>query len=598
MDQEPRTARVDAFRWRLLALGAAVAAIVLLPYFFAQRSMDEALRADARVTHTARVRAEAAELAYLVRDIEAAALALAADIQGAIFRTRVSEGLAQLEPRIQSLKELVADNPDQLVRVGQLQSLIEGRRRLTEEAVLEVDTGRFAEARDALRRAADQYRIREAVRDVVAVEERLFEDRTEQALRKRRAAEWLSILAATAQIVLLGVVLWLSERQIRERLAAERDARKAVSRAQAIFHSVREPIVLLDRDLRVLMYNSAFSEVYGVAASGDDAPALATVGDGVWNDAVLLQRLGDVATRDRELWDHEVRQRLGEGQERNVVVNARRMRLPDRDDSVVLMTVADLTAHKRAEQQVRELARQLEGKVEQVSEVNRELEAFSYSVSHDLRAPLRHVAGFADKLDRHLADDADERTRHYLDVIRNSATRMAGLIEDLLVYSRLGRHALRLQPVDMQTMVEEVRQMLVADLAGRQVEWRIQPLPVVIADDNMLRQVWQNLLGNAIKYSANRARAEIEVTSRTLDDGSVQFSVKDNGAGFDMAYAGKLFGVFQRLHKASEFPGSGIGLANVRRILARHGGRVWAESAPDQGATFHFTLPAQTGPAS
>jgi PAS domain S-box-containing protein len=598
MDQEPRTARVDAFRWRLLALGAAVAAIVLLPYFFAQRSMDEALRADARVTHTARVRAEAAELAYLVRDIEAAALALAADIQGAVFRTRVSEGLDQLEPRIQSLKQLVADNPDQLVRVGQLQSLIEGRRRLTEEAVLEVDTGRFAEARDALRRAADQYRIREAVRDVVAVEERLFEDRTEQALRKRRAAEWLSILAATAQIVLLGVVLWLSERQIRERLAAERDARKAVSRAQAIFHSVREPIVLLDRDLRVLMYNSAFSEVYGVAASGDDAPALATVGDGVWNDAVLLQRLGDVATRDRELWDHEVRQRLGEGQERNVVVNARRMRLPDRDDSVVLMTVADLTAHKRAEQQVRELARQLEGKVEQVSEVNRELEAFSYSVSHDLRAPLRHVAGFADKLDRHLADDADERTRHYLDVIRNSATRMAGLIEDLLVYSRLGRHALRLQPVDMQTMVEEVRQMLVADLAGRQVEWRIQPLPVVIADDNMLRQVWQNLLGNAIKYSANRARAEIEVTSRTLDDGSVQFSVKDNGAGFDMAYAGKLFGVFQRLHKASEFPGSGIGLANVRRILARHGGRVWAESAPDQGATFHFTLPAQTGPAS
>jgi PAS domain S-box-containing protein len=598
MDQDPRTARTDGFRWRILALGAAVAAIVLLPYFFAQRSMDDALRADERVTHSAQVRAEAAELAYRVRDIEAAALALAAEIPGAIFRQRATEGLAQLTPQIEKLEALVGDNPDQLVRVGQLQSLIEGRRRLTEEALLEIDTGRFAEARDALRRAADQYRIRDAVRDVAAVEERLFETRIRQAQNKRRAAEWLAILAATAQIVLLGVVLWLWERQIRERLAAERDARKAVSRAQAIFHSVREPIVLLDRELKVLMFNSAFAEVYGVDAADGAPRALAEVGGGVWDDPVLLQRLGDVVSRDRELWDHEVRQRLGEGQERNVVVNARRMRLPDRDDSVVLMTVADLTAHKRAEQQIRELARQLEGKVEQVSEVNRELEAFSYSVSHDLRAPLRHVAGFADKLDRHLADDADDRTRHYLDVIRNSATRMAGLIEDLLVYSRLGRHALRLQPVDMQTMVEEVRQMLVADSAGRQVEWRIQPLPVVIADDNMLRQVWQNLLGNALKYSANRAPAEIEVTSRTLDDGSVQFSVKDNGAGFDMAYAGKLFGVFQRLHKASEFPGSGIGLANVRRILARHGGRVWAEAAPDQGATFHFTLPAQSGPVS
>jgi PAS domain S-box-containing protein len=598
MDQEPRTARTEGFRWRILALGAAVAAIVLLPYFFAQRSMDEALRADERVTHSAQVRAEAAELAYRVRDIEAAALALAAEIPGSIFRQRASEGLAQLSPQIEKLKALVGDNPDQLVRVGQLQSLIEGRRRLTEEALLEIDTGRFAEARDALRRAADQYRIREAVRDVAVVEERLFETRMRQAQNKRRAAEWLAIFAATAQIVLLGVVLWLWERQIRERLAAERDARKAVSRAQAIFHSVREPIVLLDRDLKVLMFNSAFAEVYSVEAADGAPRALAEIGDGVWNDAVLLQRLGDVVSRDRELWDHEVRQRLGEGQERNVVVNARRMRLPDRHDSVVLMTVADLTAHKRAEQQIRELARQLEGKVEQVSEVNRELEAFSYSVSHDLRAPLRHVAGFADKLDRHLADDADDRTRHYLDVIRNSATRMAGLIEDLLVYSRLGRHALRLQPVDMQTMVEEVRQMLVADAAGRQVDWRIQPLPVVIGDDNMLRQVWQNLLGNALKYSANRERAKIEVTSRLLDDGSVQFSVKDNGAGFDMAYAGKLFGVFQRLHKASEFPGSGIGLANVRRILARHGGRVWAEAAPDQGATFHFTLPAQSGPAS
>src|SRR5690606_35184885 len=140
---------------------------------------------------------------------------------------------------------------------------------------------------------------------------------------------------------------------------------------------------------------------------------------------------------------------------------------------------ADLTAHKRAEHQIRELNRQLEGKIEQVSEVNRELEAFSYSVSHDLRAPLRHIAGFADKLGRHLGVEADDKARHYLDIIAGSATRVAALIGGLLVYSRLGRHALRLQPVDMQSLVDDTRQMLMSDLGPRRVEWRVQPLPIV-----------------------------------------------------------------------------------------------------------------------
>ena len=211
---------------------------------------------------------------------------------------------------------------------------------------------------------------------------------------------------------------------------------------------MRETIVLIDRELRILMRNGAFDEIYGKSAlASEGAQALADAGGGVWNDAVLLQRLSDVATRDRELWDHELEQRAGNGRERTVMVNARRMQLPDRDDSVILMTVPK-ELHKHAERQIRELNRPLEGKVEQVSEVNRELEAFSYSVSHDLRAPLRHIAGFSEKLDRHLDQAVDDKARHYLDVIGTSARRMAGLIDDLLVYSRLGRHALRLQSVD------------------------------------------------------------------------------------------------------------------------------------------------------
>ncbi len=259
------------------------------------------------------------------------------------------------------------------------------------------------------------------------------------------------------------------------------------------------------------------------------------------------------------------------------------------------MTVSDISLQKSAQMRIQELNRQMEGKVEQVSEVNRELEAFSYSVSHDLRAPLRHVAGFSDKLARHLGDAADEKSRHYMEVISSSARRMASLIDDLLVYSRLGRSALRLQAVDMQSLVAETRAILDANVqsenTGHRVDWHIAPLPVLVADENMMRQLWMNLLGNAVKYSAKREVAKVEVTYTPMADGGHQFSVRDNGAGFDMEYSGKLFGVFQRLHKASEYAGTGIGLASVRRVLTRHGGRVWAEGVVDEGATFYFVLP-------
>ncbi|PSD30447.1 histidine kinase, partial [Stenotrophomonas maltophilia] len=321
-----------------------------------------------------------------------------------------------------------------------------------------------------------------------------------------------------------------------------------------------------------------------------------------WQDPVVRQRLADVLSRGRELWDFEHEQRTADGVVRYMLLNARRMPLPDSDDEVVLLTISDVTMQRAVQLRVEELNRQLEGKVAQVSEVNRELEAFSYSVSHDLRAPLRHVAGFSDKLSRHLGDQADDKSRHYLDVISSSARRMAALIDDLLVYSRLGRAAMRQQAVDMQSLVADTRAMLDSNLQAEaensghvhQVEWNIAPLPIVVGDENMIRQVWLNLLGNAVKYSGNREPAKIRVDYQQQPDGGHQFTVSDNGAGFDMAYAGKLFGVFQRLHKASDYPGTGIGLASVRRVLTRHGGRIWAEAEPDVGATFHFYLPPAT----
>ena len=363
-----------------------------------------------------------------------------------------------------------------------------------------------------------------------------------------------------------------------------------------MLQTVREPIVLLDGTQRMMMYNAAFGELYGL--DPERAPKmLGDVGDGAWQDPIVRQRLADVLLRGRELWDFEHEQAGADGVARTMLLNARRMPLPDSDDEVVLMTVSDISLQKASQQRIQVLNRQLEGKVEQISEVNRELEAFSYSVSHDLRAPLRHVAGFADKLSRHLGDAADEKSRHYLEVIGTSARRMASLIDDLLVYSRLGRSALRLQAVDMQSLVAETRAVLDSNYqsdnagSGHRIEWNVSPLPILVADENMMRQLWLNLLGNAVKYSAKREVAVIEVGYQLQPNGNHHFTVRDNGAGFDMAYAAKLFGVFQRLHKASEYTGTGIGLASVRRVLTRHGGHIWADAAPEQGATFHFVLP-------
>ncbi len=588
------TAKHDAWdRWRLPLLALAVVLIVILPSLLLRQMSDSALRAADWVSHSQEVSATLSNLEANMRDMESAAMAMSHDVDSPILRARFNESRTAMDPAIARLVALTRDNADQQVRIGRLQSILERRGLLA---------ARIAENRDPeriraliLEMTADNP-IRGLIADLQKREDALLAERTADADQRRMLASAISWVSLAVQLLLLGLVIWLLQRQIGRRLDAERHMLRANARAAAVLRTVREPIVLLDSEQRMLMHNAAFGELYGLDT--EQAPKmLAEVGDGVWQDGIIVQRLADVLLRGRELWDFEHEQLGADGVARTMLLNARRMPLPDSEDQVVLMTVSDISLQKASQQRIQMLNRQLEGKVEQVSEVNRELEAFSYSVSHDLRAPLRHVAGFADKLARHLGDAADEKSRHYLEVIATSARRMASLIDDLLVYSRLGRSALRLQAVDMQSLVAETRSVLDANYqsdhagSGHRIEWSVAPLPILVADENMMRQLWLNLLGNAVKYSARREVAVIEVGYQLQADGSHRFSVRDNGAGFDMAYAAKLFGVFQRLHKASEYTGTGIGLASVRRVLTRHGGHIWAEAAPDMGATFHFVLP-------
>jgi signal transduction histidine kinase len=343
----------------------------------------------------------------------------------------------------------------------------------------------------------------------------------------------------------------------------------------------------LKSDLRALtVRRRVFALVVLLAAAGSVAVAFVLANwlqSGIAGPVRLLANAAEQVAQGR---DYSVRAKVASDDELGLLSNAFNGMLGE-----IQQRDAALRASEASLRQLNsDLERRVQARTAELQVSNRELEAFSYSVSHDLRAPLRHVDGFADLLTRHAGPSLDDKSRRYLATISDSAKSMGVLIDDLLSFSRMGRSEMQHAHVSLREMVAEVRQGMSSDLTGREIVWEIGDLPDVVGDAAMLRAALTNLLSNAVKYTRGRSPARISIGVREENDEIVLY-VRDNGAGFDMAYQDKLFGVFQRLHSAEEFEGTGIGLANVRRIVQRHGGRVWAEGKVGEGAAFFIALP-------
>jgi PAS domain S-box-containing protein len=294
-------------------------------------------------------------------------------------------------------------------------------------------------------------------------------------------------------------------------------------------------------------------------------------------------------------WEGELKKTRADGTE--VVVASRwSLRRDERGRAVaILETNNDITERKRWEQEIQSLNQELAKRSMDLEAINKELEAFAYSVSHDLRAPLRHMAGYTELLQKKASSALDQKSNHYIAMMLESAKRMGNLIDDLLAFSRIGRAETQKTLVSLAQLVREAVTEVRQDTEGRNIAWKIGALPDFYGDRSMLRLVLVNLISNALKFTRTRPRAEIEIGCAHGNRDELIVFVRDNGVGFDMKYVHKLFGVFQRLHPSDAFEGTGIGLATVQRIIHRHGGKVWAEGLVDRGATFYFSAPKPQG---
>ncbi|WP_414513946.1 AAA family ATPase [Nostoc sp. PCC 9305] len=408
--------------------------------------------------------------------------------------------------------------------------------------------------------------------------------------------EIFSLLSTQAAISIDNARLLKQEAELNESLRAEiaerQRAEKDRDRLITILEASTDHIGMATPQGNVFWNNTQARKLAGIPLDADITTMNIPNYHPQWA-LEIIQNQGIPAAIQNGIWVGETALLGGDGREIPVSQMIIAHKATDGSLEYFSTIMRDISALKAVEAEVRQLNAELEERViqrtEQLQAANKALEAFSYSVSHDLRAPLRAIVGFARMMQEDYGKQLDTEANRYLKIMRENAKRMGELIDDLLNLSRLDRKEISRQPVLFNEIIQQVLSDLASDLQGRQIEFAIADLPICQADPSLLKQVWINLLSNAIKYTRYKSPAYIQVGYELMDGEGVYF-IRDNGAGFDMQYADNLFGVFQRLHREQDFAGTGIGLAIVQRIIQRHGGRIWAEAAIDRGATFYFTL--------
>jgi PAS domain S-box-containing protein len=554
----------------LLLFGAAAS------YVSAVRSV-ETFRGTSRAE---RVLDRLEEVLMAMLDVETGGRGYAASGSEPFLEPYVA-GRARAVQSFNQLRTLTADDPQQQQRLAELEPLITSRIADIAE-LIEVRKARGLEA--AARKIASgegkqvMDRVRRVVSQMEQAETELLTERSTKAEAGARATIFILISGALLALAVVAIASVLLHRDIVERKRVEKE---------------RDHIWNLSRDLLCVAgfegyfksLNPAWEKTFGFSRAELQAkPYMEFVHPG---DRTGTSAEAEKVATGAEVIHFENRYLCKDGSYRWLAWSAR----PVVAEQTVYATARDVTEEKRVQDRVKQLNADLQQRAGQLEAANKELEAFSYSVSHDLRAPLRHVDGYVGRLAKAAGDKLDEKSRRYLGIISDAAKEMGRLIDDLLVFSRMGRTEMEQEMVELKELAEGAILGLRQEAQSRNIHWKKGQLPAVFGDAAMLRQVWVNLLSNAVKYTRPRDPAEIEIGCAGETDGEVVVFVRDNGVGFEMEYADKLFGVFQRLHPADQFEGTGIGLANVRRIVQRHGGRTWAEGKVDQGATFYFSLP-------
>jgi PAS domain S-box-containing protein len=365
------------------------------------------------------------------------------------------------------------------------------------------------------------------------------------------------------------------EKTRKELEVIKKIADEASEYAESVINTVREPLIALDQDLRVVSVSRSFYDFFKVNPEETMGQLIYDLGNKQWDIPKLRDLLETILPEAATFDNYEVEHDFATIGRRTMLLNARQIQRVLGKEKIILLAIEDITERKVIESGLKK--------------AHEELESFAYSVSHDLRAPLRGIDGWSLALLEDYKDKLGKQGREYIDLVRSETQIMGRLIDDLLMFSRQNRAEMNQRPLDMTAMAKAIITRLQQQNPTLQTDFIVQPGLRALGDNNLIEIALKNLLDNALKFSSKSSRAVIEF-GQVEKEGGKAFFVRDNGVGFDMAYSNKLFGVFRRLHKASEFPGTGIGLASVQRIINRHGGRIWAEAKVNEGATFYFTL--------